>query len=267
MNSEVIELNDYFKLYRIGVFNFYVFRGEKNVLVEAGWSCVAEKLLDVLEEKLDAVILMHSHSDHITGLPAILDAFPKAEVIGHENLSNLFSKEKVINSWLEDDKEICGQWKYTEDSFRLDRAVNEGEEVYGLEFYTAIGHSPDSIIVYHRKSNTLLISDCFGFITSDGTHVPLFFYNYQQYLNSIDKILSFRPEFLGLGHMHYFRGRECDEVGIKAKEETLKAKELLKSDLPDEELYERFIAGELKFYPKKTMLGSIKILRKRAVES
>ncbi|AIY90241.1 MBL fold metallo-hydrolase [Geoglobus acetivorans] len=267
MDAEVIELSDSLKLYRIGHFNYYVFSGEKNVLIEVGWSCVAEKFLEVLEEDIDAIILTHAHSDHITGLPRILEEYPDAEVFAHENVSRLFQREKVVNIWLQEDAFVCGHEIKTENGFRVDRAVGDGDYVYGLEIYEATGHSPDSIIVYHRKSNALLISDCFGFITSSGVHAPLFFYSFEEYLNSIEKIASFRPEILGLGHIHVFRGRECDAVARKAREETLKARELIRSGASDEELYERFIVGELRLYPGETMLNSVKILKKRVLES
>ncbi len=266
MQVEVSELTPSLKLYRVGLINYYLFMGEKNVLIETGLTCTAEKLLEELEENVDAVIITHSHFDHIAGLSVILEQYPDAEVAGHEKIAPLLEKEKVIKSWYSDNSHFCKE-EVQEPNLRLDRGLKEGDTFYGLEIFEFPGHAPDSIGVYSRKENALLVTDCLGYFTSSGRIVPLFFYNYQQYLDSIQRISGFRPQVLGVGHLRVFRGRECDQAIKDAYDEAVKLGNMIKSEMSDEELIDYFFVDELRLYPEQAMKVSAGLLKRRVLES
>ncbi|WP_456478636.1 MBL fold metallo-hydrolase [Geoglobus ahangari] len=266
MEVEVIELTGSFKLYRVGFVNYYVYSGEKTVLIETGLSCTASKLLEELDEDVDSILITHAHFDHITGLSVLLEQYPEAEVAGHASIARLLEKEKVLKSWFKDDAEVCGE-SYDGEKLRIDRGLGEGDVFHGLEIYEVPGHSPDSLAVYHRGENVLLVSDSLGYFTSSGKVIPLFFYSYDQYLSSIDRLAGFRPEILGVGHVKYFTGRECDHAVRRAREEAVRLAEMVKSGMEDEKLLEYFIVDELKFYPKEAMKASAMLLKRRVLES
>lgn len=266
MEIEVIELTESFRLYRVGFVNYYVYSGERTVLIETGLTCTASKLLEELDEDVDSIFVTHAHFDHITGLSVLLEQYPEAEVAGHAGIARLFEKEKVVKSWFSDDSEVCGEG-YDGERLRIDVAVGEGDEYYGLEIYEVPGHSPDSVVVYNRKENVLIVSDSLGYFTSSGRVVPLFFYSYEQYMSSIDRIASFRPNVLGLGHVRHFTGRECDMAIERAKIETEKFAEMIMSGADDEEIMKNFVVDELKFYPEKSMMASAMLLKRRVLES
>ncbi len=266
MQVEVLELTPSLKLYRTSLINHYLFKGEKNVLIEVGLTCTAEKLLEELEESVDAVVVTHSHFDHIAGLSVILEQYPEAEVAGHEKIAPLLKKEKVIKSWYSDNYHFCKD-EIQEPSLRLDRQLKEGDTFYGLEILEFPGHAPDSIGVYIRKENALLATDCLGYFTSSGRIVPLFFYNYQQYLDSIQRISGFKPEILGVGHLRVFRGRECDIAVKDAYAEAVKLGEMIKSRISDEELIDYFFVDELRLYPEQAMKVSAGLLKRRVLEA
>jgi len=266
MNVEVDSLTDSIKLYRVGPINYYLFSGEKNILIETGFTCTSEKLLEEIEEDIDAVIVTHSHFDHIAGLSAILEQYPDAEIGAHENVVPLLQKEKVVKSWHSDNTYFCKE-EYGDLNLRVDTALKEGDVFYGLEIFEFPGHAPDTIGIYLRKENALIVTDCLGYFTSSGRIVPLFFYNYQQYLDSIEKISSFRPHILGVGHLRFFRGRECDLAIRNAYSEAVKLGEMIRSGMDDEELIDYFYVDELRLYPEQTMKLSAGLLRRRVFES
>ncbi len=266
MEVDVLELTPSFRLYRVGLINYYLFKGDGNVLIETGLTCTAEKLLEELEEDLDAVIVTHSHFDHIAGLSTILEQYPEAEVAGHERIAPLLEKEKVIRSWYSDNNHFCTK-EVQEPSLKLDRLLKEGDVFHGLEIFEFPGHSPDSIGVYSRKENVLLVTDCLGYFTSSGRIVPLFFYNYQQYLDSIQRISGFRPEILGVGHLRVFRGQECDRAISNAYDEAVRLGEMIRSEMSDDELIDYFFVDELRLYPEQAMKISAGLLRRRVLEA
>ncbi len=267
METDIVELTPSVKLYKVAEMNYFLYKGEKNVLIDTGLSCTASKLLEILEEDIDAIIITHSHFDHISGLPILLEQY-NAEIAAHENVSGLLKKEKVINSWINDNREFCKK-AYGSDAEELkfpqeiDVKLREGSDYYGLEIYETPGHSPDSISIYLRKENVLIASDSLGYFTSSGRIIPLFFYNYESYVDSIKKISSFKPFVLGLGHIYYFTGKECDKAASDALNETVKLAEKIKAGMSDEELLSYFIVDELKLYPDEAMRFSAMLLKKR----
>ena len=271
METEVVELTPSVKLYKVGVINYYLYKGEKNVLIDCGLSCTAEKLLEILEENIDAVLITHSHFDHIGGLPVILEQYD-AEVAAHESVARLLGKEKVIKSWMRDNGEFCkkayeAEVEESEFPKKIDVSLKDGDDYHGLEIIETPGHSPDTISIYLRRENVLIASDALGYFTSSGRIVPLFFYNYESYLNSIKKIKMLKPYILGLGHVYFFRGKECDKAVENSLNETLKLADMIKSGISDEELLEYVIVDELKLYPDETIRASALLLKKRVLQS
>lgn len=65
--------------------SIYIHAGSTNVLIDAGEAEYGDTVVQYLEqhgvESLDYVIATHPHSDHIGGLPAVLDAFPVAQFL------------------------------------------------------------------------------------------------------------------------------------------------------------------------------------------
>ncbi len=266
MQVEVLELTPSLKLYRVGLINYFLFKGEKNVLIETGLTCTAEKLLEELDESVDAAIITHSHFDHIAGLSVILEQYPEIEVAGHEKIAPLLEKEKVIRSWYSDNYHFCKE-EIREPNLRIDRTLKDGDSFYGLEIFEFPGHAPDTIGIYYRKENALLATDCLGYFTSSGRIVPLFFYNYQQYLDSIQRISGFKPEILGVGHLRFFKGKECDKAVKDAYGEAVKLGDMIKSRMSDEDLIEYFFVDELRLYPEQAMKASAGLLKRRVLEA
>ncbi len=266
---EVIELAEGLKLYKVGIMNYYYFEKEK-VLVDAGLSCSASKLLEEFDGDIKYIVIPHGHFDHVGGLPIILEQYPEAKVVAHENLAKLFEKEKVVSSWVSDNDELCkrafGEEVAVEFARGVDVTVKEGDEVEGLEIIESFGHSKDSISIYARKLNALIVSDSIGYVTSSGKIIPMFFADYDEYVRTIDKLASIKPFILGLSHNRYFVGREVDEAFRRAKEETLRLAENIEK-MSDEELFDYFLTEEIKLYPEKAMKISATALRKRVSEA
>lgn len=272
MNVEVAQLTDSFWLYKVGIINYYLYKGEKVVLYEAGLSCTASKLLEELDTEPDYIIIPHSHFDHVCGVSLIVEMYPEVKVVAHEKLSNLVSKEKVLNAWAADNMQLCKNLYGLDEEvdvskIRIDVSVREKDKIADIEIMETPGHSPDCISAYFRKENVLLVSDSLGFPLSSGKILPMFFYNFDEYYENMKKIEGIKPYVLGLAHNKCLIGEDCDKFVENAISETITLYKSLKSDISEEEVFKQIYVDEIAKYPEATMRATAKLLKKRAMES
>jgi len=267
-----LQLTDSVWLYKVGIVNYYLYKGDKVVLYEAGLSCTASKLLEELDVAPEYVIVPHSHFDHVCGVSLIVEMYPDVKVVAHEKVGGLVTKEKVLKSWVSDDMQLCKNYYKVDgdvdlSKIRVDITVKENDKISDLEVLETPGHSPDCISVYLRKENVLLVSDSLGFPLSSGKILPMFFYNFDEYYESMKKIESIKPYVLGLAHNKYIIGDDCDRFVEKAISETVALYKTLKSDVDEEEVFKQIYVDEISYYPEATMRATAKLLKKRALDS
>ena len=272
MDVEVSQLTDSVWLYKVGIVNYYLYKGEKVVLYEAGLSCTASKLLEELDVAPDYLIVPHSHFDHVCGVSLIAEMYPEVKVVAHEKVKGLTSKEKVLKAWASDDLQLCKNYFGVEEEvdvskIRIDLVVKEKDKVSDIEILETPGHSPDCISAYLRKENVLLVSDSLGFPLSSGKILPMFFYNFDEYYESMKRIEGIKPYVLGLAHNKCLIGGDCDTFIESAISETITVYKTLKSDIDDEEVFRQIYVDEIAKYPEMTMRATAKLLRKRALDS
>ncbi|MBF0226876.1 MAG: MBL fold metallo-hydrolase [Desulfobacterales bacterium] len=97
METNIIKISD--KLYLIGLFPLisgfedfigaWLYKGEKNILIDVGPQVTAESLLESLKNmgvtKIDYILLTHIHIDHAGGIGIISENFPNASIILHSS--------------------------------------------------------------------------------------------------------------------------------------------------------------------------------------
>ena len=205
----------------VPMFSLYVLRGERNALIDcavlAKTGEIKKKLSALLgNERLDMVLLTHSHYDHVGACSLLQDQFA-FQIIASQRTKDILENDKAI-AFIDD---LNQKFKALADD-RSDsvftrprhiRAVSENERIplsagRFIEVYETPGHTRCSISFLLRPENILFAGDAAGVVEKNGRVKPLFLSSYKQYEASLKKLLGLEAEVLALGHNTSLRGKD-----------------------------------------------------------
>lgn len=285
------KISDNVMLMGNGYFNFYLLGRQEAALVECGATAGAvifAKQWEALERKPEVkyIIDLHSHFDHACGIPTLKKIFPTAKVVASEAGKKILAKESIVKSLFKSDDYVSRNYynsglleviPETPDiaTINIDMVVSEGDVLeldQGLELkiVNAPGHSVCSIAVYLEKDQVMIISDAAGSRLSDGTMSPVFFSDYDSYMSTIKKLMSYPTRLIGTAHGPNPEGAEVQTFyndALQTAGDTFKLiKERVEAGADEtklaRELYGRFIKDGLSYFPEDMMVGSMNLLIK-----
>ncbi|MFV0497847.1 MAG: MBL fold metallo-hydrolase [Candidatus Fimivivens sp.] len=150
---------------------------------------------------LSAIILSHSHYDHVAGLPWLRRAFPETPIYAHPYVREVFSKPTAlatIHKMCQNAYELYGAG-FTGGHFddaelqaitplRDEQAFPFDNGVFRILFTP--GHTKDSLSVDFPNEGTAWLCETLGVLFPDGPVQSCFLSGYQDTLDSINRIAA-----------------------------------------------------------------------------
>ncbi len=211
----------------------YVVKSEKIFLIDAGTSQTTEKVLKTLEEfkidpsSINAMIITHEHYDHGAGAAELLKKMPTTIVLASEKTAEIL---KDPSEFLETSKKHYGEAAGLVSPFppvKNVEIIEEGDRIdlgegVTLEVVTLPGHTPGSIGLFESKTKTFFAGDAVcNYNAQYEFYMPPSFpelFDYETYLKSLDKMLSYDLVYLCMGHFGTQEQPKAKQVLKKAAE-------------------------------------------------
>jgi len=170
-------------------------RGNELAVVDTGLAGNGAKIGEAIGmlggnlDDLDHVILTHLHADHVGSLPELLDAAPGAVAYaGEADIAGIISPRAII-------------------------AVNDGDDIFGLQVVGTPGHTAGHICLYDEAASLLIAGD--ALIESSGVvegPSPQFTADMDAATASAQALAALQFENLAVGHGSPIRGGASDKV-------------------------------------------------------
>jgi glyoxylase-like metal-dependent hydrolase (beta-lactamase superfamily II) len=272
-------------------FNLYLVKGEQtSALIEMGVSAVVDQVIRQLESlriNLSFLVVTHPHTDHITGLPGLRERFRNAHVVAGEGASEFLAHPKSGPALVNEDHHMSEFLKSKglkpgqpplEGTPDLANCLiaKEGDEIdlggRTLHFISVKGHSPGTIIAHIPEINALILSDSLGFRYPGRGVFPLFFTNYSDYMETIDRLEAFNPEIVGVAHQGPLIGPAVKKAFNEARLEAQELHDKIINDTRDtdeiiQEVFDQYYRDECIIHTQENIMSCAKMLVKKARES
>lgn len=275
-----------------GNFNYFIVGREEAVLIECGTSAGADIFArqwqaEKNRPRIKYILVMHSHFDHVCGLPRLKDLFPQAQTAASPAARKILARDKLKPVLIQADAYVTDAYVRNGllpdapggldiDRVQAELAVAEGDslivdEGLQLDIIEAPGHSPCSLAAYFPSAKAMFISDAAGYQIPDGLRSPVFFQDYDLYRETIRRLQQYPTEIVGVGHGEIPVGHDqVSQFYNRSMEAAAEAFDLIKDRLDRgqseqsivTELYDRYIKGAMSYYPPDLMMGSVSMLVK-----
>lgn len=200
----------------VGTGAVFLIKGEANLLFEAGMAYAAPKMIERIKEelngaKLDAVLLSHSHYDHVAGLPAVREAWPEVKTYASKRAQEVLVKPgalATIRRLSGEAAEGAGMpWDsaYEDADLQIDVPLEDGETVqigdHTVLAIATVGHTKCSMS-YIVDQEVMLCSETVGVLTPRGRdgYMPAFLIDYLESEASIEKSSHYPVKNIILNH-------------------------------------------------------------------
>jgi 2-aminobenzoylacetyl-CoA thioesterase len=288
MNGAVVrKLDD--RLWLLGVhhFNLYLLIGaDRSALIEVGVSAVADRVLDQLNQlqiEPDYLILTHPHTDHLTGLGPLQEAFPGAKVVLGDGAIEFLQHPKAEKAMVLEDRYLSErlsalgyppgfppvrQVPLIADPIVVAHHLTLDLGKLQLHIDRVGGHSPGQLLIYVPEMNAVFPSDALGFHFPGRFVLPLFFTGWSDFFETVQRIIALSPTIIGMAHQGPILATDAAAFLQNVRETTLALRDRIANDPRTDdrvaaELFEDFYRDEFTLYSRENIQNCMALLVKR----
>ena len=252
---------------------------EKTALYDCGMSYCGDKTVEniaetlaalkeegkVSEERLDYILLSHSHYDHLGALPDILDRYPDAIVCGSEKCKKVLGSEnakKLMEQLGTDARELYtpnSTKPIRTDHLRVDAVLQDGDTIsLGAETITAYvtkGHTDCSLSFYLEPVGLLFTSESTGILEGkDYVHTPSL-KSFPDSIESSIKCEALHAKYICLPHFGMIPPYFNEKYFAEFRKECHSKMDFVRTMMKEGRSYDEILAAYIKKYwtPAKEM--------------
>ncbi|MFZ5648594.1 MAG: MBL fold metallo-hydrolase [Bacillota bacterium] len=280
--------NDHFHLYLAG--------SERKILIEGGVSGIIPIVRQQIKEMgqsgqpVSHIVVMHAHFDHVCGIPGLREIFTQAKTSASEKAAEILARPKIVAVFFREDKAMThiihgdSGGAFTGEApeiIDIQNIIRDGTvftlgKYFSLQFMSAPGHSPCSMMAYCPEEEILFSSDSAGFPVEKSMVFPIFFDGYSDYIKSIKRMMEIPVSVLAAAHEEIISGRrqvrDYLQMSIEWAEKTreLVIKERKRGTGTDElsgKILDMFYRGRLKIYTRDNVKICSELIVKRSIEA
>lgn len=218
----------------------YLLEGRNSsALISAGISYILPELLNqislwqISEQKIQHIIVLHSHFDHVGIVPYLTRKRPDVKVYASARSWELLSNPKAAQVIQDFTLKVCERvrgnadalkkidWQWRNDIFG--ETIGQGSRIdlggRHIEIHETPGHSSCSVSAYIPQLKALFPSDAVAipyrneFVIAAGS-------SFDKYKDSMDKLAGLDVALIGADHYGYITQEEAKQYMARSKEAT-----------------------------------------------
>jgi glyoxylase-like metal-dependent hydrolase (beta-lactamase superfamily II) len=206
----------------------YLLEGsEGSIMINGGLAHILPDVLRQMKDfginpaKLQKILILHSHFDHIGVIPHFKRAWPAIEVFGSEGTWKILQMQKAIDIANQFSKIVAGKlglgsalegFDYAWRNDIAGKTVGDGDRIdmggTALNILYTPGHTNCSITAYEPRLKALFASDGGGIPYRDMSFASANT-NFTQYLESLEKMKPLAVDYLCADHYGYVTGEDA----------------------------------------------------------
>lgn len=201
--------------------------GDTCAILGGGLAAIIPDIEEQLEtmgvdpKRIKSLVILHSHFDHCGIVPYFKNKWPWMEIVASERAQTLLSNSKALaniekfnSRHLKETLPHIDPRGLCLDGFTIEveRVVSDGDILscgnVNLQVLETPGHSTCSISLYMPEEKAMFVSDAAG-ISLGETVFTAANSNFDQYMQSLEKIFAFAPEIILSEHQGGRAGKDC----------------------------------------------------------
>jgi 2-aminobenzoylacetyl-CoA thioesterase len=229
----------------------YIIKGkEKNLMIDAGINMMGPAYIASLKKifgdknALDYIFATQSHFDHLGAIPYLKRKRPSLKAGAAERVGTLMKKQSVLDlmttlSELQRHffQNIVGDEDVHIEAVDFEISLKDGDifDLGGVtcEVYEVPGHTGDSLAFFIPEIRALFAGEAYGIPEGDkdGDVQVEFLSSYEDYVSSLEKMISLQPKLIGMAHLWVFTDEDATGFLQRSLEATPRYRQLIETYL------------------------------------